>query len=422
VLHVTSEIGHLRRVLLHDPGDEIDRMVPAMMEELLFDDILFGDAARDEHARLRRVLQFVGVELCEARDLLVETLEEPDARAWLVDVVLGEESPALLERLRAASAERLADVLTAGLRARAADEEDEARRLYAVPPLPNWCFQRDPQIVIGDGVAFAAMATPARHREALLARAIFRFHPGLRGAPVLCDPLEPEHGSHSLFVDVERPHLEGGDVLVLSPELVAVGQSARTNRAAVQRLARSLARREGSPRWLLWVEVPPRRAFMHLDTLITPVDRDACLVFAPAILPAGGRAVPVHEIDLHDRELRATPRGDLLSALAARGVDMKPIPCGGDDLVSQQREQWTDGANALALGPGVITLYDRNVATAEALDREGFRVVDADDLLLGREEVDLDAGRRLCILVPSHELSRARGGPHCLTHPLVRDS
>ncbi len=416
MLHVTSEIGHLRKVLLHEPGDEVDRMVPSMMEELLFDDILFGDAARDEHARLRRVLQFLGVELYDARDLLVRTLEQREARDWLLDVFAAEEHPALIERLRSADPPTLADALTAGVRSR-----DRVERLYDVDPLPNWCFQRDPQIVLSDGVVFGAMATPARHREALLARAVFRFHPQLRSSPVLCEPLEPEAGSHSLFLEVERPQLEGGDVLVLSPDVVIVGHSVRTNRPGIHRLSRALARRERGPRWLLVVELPRHRAFMHLDTLFTPVDHDACLVFAPVILPGGRRQARVWEIDLHDRDPAFVPKDDVLSALAARGLSLKPIPCGGDDPVSQQREQWTDGSNALALGPGVITLYDRNVATAGALDAEGFHVVDAEDLLLGRQEVDLDAGRRLCILLPSHELSRARGGPHCLIHPLVRD-
>jgi arginine deiminase len=186
-------------------------------------------------------------------------------------------------------------------------------------------------------------------------------------------------------------------------------------------LARALAAQEGGPRWLFLVEIPKRRAYMHLDTLITPVDADACLVYPPVMLPGGREQAAVYEIDLRADEPAPTPAGDLLGALRTRGLDLEPIPCGGDDPVRQQREQWTDGANALALAPGVITLYDRNVGTAEELARRGFTVVPAKDLLLGRSEVDLDAAGRVCILVPSHEVSRARGGPHCLSHPLVRD-
>jgi arginine deiminase len=264
------------------------------------------------------------------------------------------------------------------------------------------------------------MAAPARHRESLLARLIFRFHPDLRDVRVWFDPLESAREPTRL-VEQQRPTLEGGDLLVLSPELLVVGESERTNRSGVRSLARALARKPGAPRWIVVVTIPSRRAYMHLDTLMTPVDRDACLIYSPVLLEDGPEAARVGEIDLHADDLRRKPCGQLLPALERRGVQLEPILCGGRDPVSQQREQWTDGANALALAPGVITLYDRNAKTAEELDRHGFRVVGAEDLLLGRAEIDLEAGRRTCILVSSHEMSRARGGPHCLAHPLVRD-
>jgi arginine deiminase len=422
MLHVSSETGRLRRVLLHEPGGEVDRMVPAMMQDLLFDDILFGDAARDEHARFRRVLQLLGVETVESLDLLGETLEVEAARAWVFDVLLCEQPEETLAPLRELSPRDLASALVAGVRCAELPGAVEVDDLYGVSPLPNWCFQRDPQVVLGSGVVFCSMATPARHREALLARAVFRFHPDWRDTPVLYDPLHPEGGAGSAIFEAQPPHLEGGDVLVLAPDVLAVGLSERTNRRGVRRLARALARREGGPRWLLVVQIPRRRAYMHLDTLITPVDRDACLLYPPVILSDGTERGQVWEIDLHDADLRFRPCAGLLAALRDRGIDLEPIPCGGSDPVNQQREQWTDGANALALAPGVVTLYDRNRATAEELSDRGFRVVRADDVLLGREEVDLDSGGRVCILVPSHELSRARGGPHCLSHPLVRDA
>ena len=414
MLHVTSEVGRLRRVLMHEPGPEVDRMVPAMMEELLFDDILFGERARDEHRRFRRLLQVLGVEVVEARDLLVETLAEPEARRWLWDI-LRPELPAEVPEDGASAAAVLVDG-----RLRDVTEGVEVDDLFAVAPLPNWCFQRDPQVVLGRGVVHSAMATPARWREGLLSRAVFRFHPELRAAEVVADPLAPAT-DRNRFLEFHRPRLEGGDVLVVSPDLVAVGVSERTNHAGVEELASALARRDGRARWLIMVELPRRRAYMHLDTVLTPADRDAALVFPPVITGTGGEAARTWELDLHLDDPRPREAGGVLEAFARHGVDLEPIPCGGDDPVAQQREQWTDGANTLALAPGVITLYDRNVATAEALDRHGFEVVHAEDVLLGRAEVDPAAGRRTCILLASTEIARARGGPHCLTHPLVRE-
>ncbi len=418
MLNVTSEVGRLRTVLVHEPGPEVDQMVPAMMEELLFDDILFGERAREEHRRFRRLLQLLGIQVREAGRMLEETLEDPEARGWLLEVLL----PELPQELRAELSERtgkvLAEALVGGVR-RQGGRGFRVDELYALQPIPNWCFQRDPQVVLGGGVVFSAMATPARWREAILARAMFRFHPDLRGEALL-DPLQPESG-RPLFLGLHRPRLEGGDVLVLSADVVAVGLSERTNAVAVECLARALARVDGGPRWLEIVHLPRRRAYMHLDTVVTPVDRDAALVYPPVIMGGGGEFAETYEVDLDDDDLTPVRRGALLDAVAARGLDLAPIPCGGEDPVAQQREQWTDGANAFALAPGVIALYDRNVHTAAELDRRGFRVVEAKDVLLGRDEIDLDAGGRVCILLESNEVSRARGGPHCLTHPLVRD-
>ena len=237
---------------------------------------------------------------------------------------------------------------------------------------------------------------------------------------MLFEPLDTSHHG-LLFTDPELPRIEGGDLLVLSADTLAVGLSERTNRSAVLHLAQALARCEDGPRRLLVVAIPRQRAYMHLDTLITPVDRDAALVFPPVLGGDGPEAARTWEIDL--RSAKPTPAAcdGLLPALARAGLDLQPIPCGGSDPLFQRREQWTDGANALAVAPGVILLYDRNVRTADELARQGFRVVSAGELLGGRVEVSLDDPGRTCVLLPSHELSRARGGPHCLSHPLERE-
>ena len=420
MVRVTTEIGRLRKVLVHEPGPEVDRMVPPMMEELLFDDILFGDRARDEHRRFRRLLQLLGIDVVEANTLLAEALASEEARSWLW-ARLRPEAP---QELRAGepppSAEEAVAIATTGILASEGCRGIEVEDLFRLPPLPNWCFQRDPQVILGDGVIFSAMATAARWREGLLSRCIFRFHPEFAGTPVVVDPLR-EAQEAGQFFGPHRPRLEGGDVLVLSPEMVAIGVSERTNTVAVELLAEALAKRETGPRWLEIVHVPARRAYMHLDTVFTLVDRNAALVFEPVICGDGPQLADTYEIDLESSDLVPRHRGCLLDAFDSRGLDLRPIACGGSNPVAQQREQWTDGANAFALAPGVIVLYDRNVVTADTLASSGFRVLPAEDVLLGREEVTLDGNERVCLLIDSHEMSRARGGPHCLTHPLERD-
>ena len=420
MLQIHSETGRLRRVLVHEPGPEVDRMVPDMMEELLFDDILFGERAREEHRRLCKLLQVLGIETVEMRGLLEQTLEQKEARDWLLGAVIEDAAGPVAERMLAADPKQLAGFFVGGVRYRATADSLSTEDLFDVYPAPNWCFQRDPQVVVGDGVIFSAMATPTRARETLLSRTVFRFHPDYKDAPVLMDPLQVSV-EKPLYLGLNRPCFEGGDIMVLSDDVMAVGYSERTNRSGVRQLVQALTRREGGPRWLIVAALPHKRAYMHLDTVVTQIDRNECLAFTPVILPGHDDTAGVFEFDLHDQEPRPRLGSDLLTALRGRGVDLKAVSCGGDDPLDQQREQWTDGANALALAPGVIVIYERNVKTAEALDRAGYAIHDADDVIAGKAQVDLDAPRKTCIVLPSNEISRARGGPHCLTHGLVRD-
>lgn len=420
MLQIHSEVGRLRRALVHEPGLEVDRMVPDMMEELLFDDILFGERAREEHRRLCKLLEVLGVQTVEMRGLLEQTLEIEEARTWLLDAVLEDVSGRVAERLQGAKPHELAEFFVGGARYRQSPDALQTHDLFDVFPAPNWCFQRDPQVVVGNGVIFSAMATLTRARETLLSRTVFRFHPEYRDTPVILDPLQASVGK-PLYLGMNRPCFEGGDIMVLSEDVLVVGYSERTNRTGVRQLVQALARQEQGPRWLIVAALPHKRAYMHLDTVITQIDRDECLAFTPVILPGHDDSASVYEFDLHEDDPRPRQGSSLLTALAARGMDLKPVSCGGDDPMHQQREQWTDGANALAVAPGLIVLYERNVQTAEALNQAGYRILDADDVIAGREKLDADAGGKTCVVLPSNEISRARGGPHCLTHGLVRD-
>ncbi len=417
MIQVNSEIGRLRKVLVHQPGSEVERMTPDMMEELLFDDILFGSEAAREHSTFTEVLDKLGIAWVDPKQLLAETLEIQEAREWLHPILFDNTAPEVRSRTEKIPAEDLTEILVGGLRTSPDHPDLDHNELFQVPPLPNWCFQRDPQFTVGDGVIFSDMATPARWREVLLSRTIFHFHPEFKDVPVLFDPLDLSHGRPTLL-GLRRPCFEGGDFLVLTKDILAIGYSERTNSTGVRQIAQALAprAREGhGPRHVLVVRLPQKRAYMHLDTVFTAIDSTRYLLFPPVL------EFPVQSLDLLDKDLYPKAFPNLKEAFREHGLELEPIPCGGADPLDQQREQWTDGANTFALAPGVITLYDRNIRTAEALQENGFAIVDAEDVLSGKAHVDLEVPKPTCILLPSHELSRARGGPHCLTQPLYRD-
>ncbi|MEM7585449.1 MAG: arginine deiminase family protein [Acidobacteriota bacterium] len=410
--NVTSEIGRLRRVLIHRPGQEIDWMVPSMMERLLFDDILYGEGARQEHDAFRSLLEAAGVETFDPQELLVQVLGEEAVRERLLERL---QQRGASDEQRRHLAELAAPALASSLVTGALAGDENAERFYDWTPIPNYFFQRDPQVVLGDRVVISSMATRARDREPLLAQTVFESHPALSDVNELIDVRAEGVGDGP-----RTPYLEGGDVLVPSPEVLLVGLSERTNRRGVETLARCLRQRETSFRHMLVVELPARRSYMHLDTVLTFIDHGLCLAYLPVIPPGGTEAGDVYRIDLGARELSYTLCDGLRSALSAVGIDVELVPCGGSRrLIDQQREQWTDGANAFALAPGVIVTYRRNRRTTEELARRGWRVVAAGDIIAGRESAH-GHGPTVITLI-DNELSRARGGPRCMTMPLERD-
>ena len=420
-MRVDSETGRLRRVLMHRPGPEIDLMVPTMMEELLFDDILHGEAARREHRMFRRVLRRAGVEVLLAGELLAEVLAADAAR---------QQALARLDRLGVAveGRARLSDLQPAALAAALVQGVRHARggaaarpRAFDLPPVPNYFFQRDPQVVLGDRVLISSMATDARRREPLLASLIFEHHDALSGAPELLR-MEPEPGERREDGRAyPRPRLEGGDVLVAGPDVLLVGISQRTSRRGVERLAEALHDSGCRFHDLIIVELPARRSYMHLDTVFTLIDRDQCLAYLPVIEGGGPESALVYRVELEGSRLSYERCPPLLETLAELGLELDVVPCGGgEDLIDQEREQWTDGANAFAIAPGVILLYRRNRRSAEALAERGWRVLSERQALDGDEPL-VGAGRTV-ITFAGHELSRARGGPRCMTMPLEREA
>jgi arginine deiminase len=411
-LNVTSEIGRLKSVLVHLPGREIDVMVPPMMTQLLFDDILYGQVAREEHRRFQQLIRFVATEILDIQDMLEEILEDGDVKRRVIgDVAKRHRLP---RRLAAELLEKRAGVLAEVLIGGIPTEKNGSGELptFALFPVPNYFFMRDPQVVLGDGVVVCGMATEARRREALLSKYVFQYHPAFRGRFLWAD--FTESGGRA-------PTIEGGDVLIANREVLLVGSTQRTTRAAIRHLGKSLQDANAGVKTIIIVELPKQRSFMHLDTVFTFTSRSECLIYPPVILPKGSEPSSVTVMDVTKKSLPYKSQKSLLGALKKFGFDLEPIYCGGKRAVDQQREQWTDGANAFTLAPGTILLYERNVRTAEELSKHGYHIVYEDDLLLGRTELETWTDKKYAIQVAGHELSRARGGPRCMTMPLERE-
>jgi arginine deiminase len=425
-LSVFSEIDRLKQVVVHKPGPEVDLMVPDMMEELLFDDILSGDLARQEHGVFCQVLERVAEEVLDIQDLFVESMENEGVKLAFIEdfrrlVALPDESCNVLREL---SPQDVARCLITGM-----PWDDTLLHThwqktfdYRVRPIPNLLFMRDPAAVVGRGYNVSFMATWAREREPLILSYVFRHHPRLchlKESDRLFDQVTP-----LLKGEIRLPQsLEGGDTLVLSDKVIAVGCSQRTSADAIHMLAENLRqafrRGESTFETVLMVLMPKSRSAMHLDTIFTRTSQDECLMFPPFFTDQSRELLNVVKFDLRGENLHTTVEPNLLRVLKGVGIDLKPIRCGGGDYIMQVREQWTDGANAFCLAPGVIVLYSRNQATAGELAAAGYRIITA-GALLADPGIDLLDGKKYAVMLESAELSRARGGPRCMTMPLAR--
>jgi arginine deiminase len=393
-----------------------------MMGSLLFDDILDGDEAREEHDSFRQIFRRAGVEVLDTQDLLADVLADEAVRKRLLDELEAEYGAPfnLVRGLYELPPDELASALIEGIRARAEEADPAYPQLFQLNPVPNYFFQRDPQVVLGNQVVISSMATAAREREPLLARTLFEHHPALSGYLSLFEIDVPPTGAPQHNPNFPYPNLEGGDVLVVSPEIILVGLSERTNRRGIEVLAGYLRRVPSRFRHLVMVELPRKRSYMHLDTVFTLIDRNLCLAHLPVILPGGPESAHVYSVDLHAKDLTFTLRTSLLTVLSELGLELEVVPCGGsEEPIDQEREQWTDGANAFAIAPGLILLYRRNRKTMDALARRGWRILREEEVVAGKH--DLLNGGPAAISLQCNELTRARGGPRCMTMPLERD-
>ncbi len=405
-IHVKSEIGKLKKVMLHRPGKELEHLVPGDLERLLFDDIPYLRTAQNEHDLFAGIMRGEGVEVVYLEDLTSEVLKSNEelkrqfveqfvAEGKVADEKMRESLTSYLMEIR--DEKELVLKMMSGVRVGELEMKTNRPLVnlvktdsqFILDPIPNLYFTRDPFACIGDGVSLNCMYSRTRRRETLFGKYVLEYHPEFAGRT-------------PFYYKRELPYaIEGGDILNLSNKVLAIGISQRTTAEAIELLAQRIFGDESAEiETILALDIPAIRAFMHLDTVCTQVDYDKFTIH-PGILGT----LRIFEIKKSDKkeEIKVTETRASLAEVLAEHLELDKvtlIQCGGKDTIASEREQWNDGSNTLCIEPGKVVVYDRNYVTNQILRENGIRVLE----------------------MTSSELSRGRGGPRCMSMPLERES
>ncbi|WP_025729241.1 arginine deiminase [Atopobacter phocae] len=401
-IEVFSEIGRLKEVMLHRPGKELENLVPDYLERLLFDDIPFLERAQEEHDNFARILRENGVEVVYLEDLAAESLTTPELKEQFLEEYLDEadikgvktrelirefllsieDNKEFIEKTMAG----IQKVELPELKEKELSDMVESDYPFAIDPMPNLYFTRDPFATIGHGVSINHMYSETRNRETLYAKYIFTYHPKYKDAEV-----------PRLYNRTENSRIEGGDELVLTDKVVAVGMSQRTAPESIEKLARNLFAADMGYEQVLAFNLAQNRKFMHLDTVFTMIDVDKFTIH-----PEIEGDLTVYSITKNGDDLKVVEETSTLQEVLEKtlGRKVELLRCGAGNIVAAAREQWNDGSNTLTISPGEIVVYDRNTVTNNYLEEKGLKLHK----------------------MPGSELVRGRGGPRCMSMPLRRES
>jgi len=408
-VEVYSEIGDLEAVILHTPGCEVENMTPENAERALYSDILNLSVAREEYSELRGVLDKM-TKTFQVKDLLKETLQDEAIKRELVDEICEREGSGNIKRyLFSLDSDELATQLIEGVPLKRKTLTDYfSPERYSLRPLHNFFFTRDASVSLGNHVLINKMASTVRSRESLIMETIFNHSSMVSGDTI--NPIRRKHCPDDLTI-------EGGDVLVAREDILVIGMGGRTTSKGIDFIIDHIKHR-GESKHIIVQELPKTpESFIHLDMVFTLLDVNKCMVYEPVILKSSNLKT-VH-IDIENGEVKIWEEDNLIDSLRRLGMPLEPVFCGDnkDDWV-QEREQWHSGANFFAMAPGKIIGYKRNASTINAMNKAGFEVIDAKDVL--NEKKNLGDYSKFVVTMEGSELARGGGGCRCMTMPVRR--